>query len=109
MTKAFTPAFTSIKKIDVIFSTNNPLGEDRYSDAVKIMELGFNDRTRTIEAECSDKRTRLCRIDRIVDQAVLKQLTKDLQAAYNNGTLVQFIAAGGNDANVWFYNIAIAE
>jgi len=37
----------------------------------------------------------------------LKQLTSDLQAAYNTGTEVVFVAAGGNDPNVWFYNVII--
>lgn len=109
MSKAFTPKFTSINKIDVIFSTNNPLGEDRISQSVVITELSFNEQTRTIEATGSDRRKRQCRIDRIVDTEVLKQLTKDLQKAYDNEDSVQFVAAGGNDPNVWFYNIIIAE
>jgi len=109
MTKAFTPAFTSIKKIDVIFSTNNPLGEDRLSAPVKIKDLEFNELTRSIEATGSDGYKRQCRIDRITHTETLKALTKDLQKAYDDETLVRFIAAGGNDPKVWFYNIEIAE
>jgi hypothetical protein len=109
MTKAFTPKFTSINKIDVLFSTNNPLGEDRYSVPVKIKELTFNELTRSIEATGTDGYKRQCRIDRITHTETLKQLTKDLQKCYDNGTLVRFIAAGGNDPKVWFYNIEIAE
>lgn len=105
MTKAFTPAFTSINKIDVIFSTNNPLGEDRVSLPVTITALSFNEQTRTIEATGSDNRKRQCRIDRITDQAVLKTLTKRLQSAYDKGTKVKFVAAGGNDPQVWFFSI----
>ena len=107
--QAFTPKFTSINKIDVIFSTNNPLGEDRVSLPVTLIELGYNETTRTIEATGSDKRKRQCRIDRIVNVEVLKQLTKDLQKAYDNQDTIQFVAAGGNDPNVWFYNIIISE
>jgi len=109
MTKAFTPSFTSIKKIDVIFSTNNPLGEDRLSAPVKIKDLAYNEMTRSIEATGSDGYKRQCRIDRITHQETLKALTKDLQKAYDNGDLVRFIAAGGNDPKVWFYNIESAE
>jgi beta-lactamase class A len=109
MTKAFTPKFTSINKIDVIFSTNNPLGEDRFSNPVKIKELTFNETTRSIEATGSDGYKRQCRIDRITHTETLKQLTKDLQKCYDNETLVRFIAAGGNDPKVWFYNIDITE
>jgi hypothetical protein len=109
MTKAFTPSFTSINKINVVFSTNNPLGEDRVSLPVTLKELTYNDTTRSIEATGSDNRKRQCRIDRIVSTEVLKSLTKDLQKAYDNQETLQFVAAGGNDPNVWFYNIIIAE
>jgi len=109
MATKFTPKFTSLTKIDVIFSTNNPLGEDRVSLPVTIVELDYNETTRTIEATGSDKRKRQCRIDRIVDVEVLKELTKDLQKAYDNSNTIQFVAAGGNDPNVWFYNIIITE
>lgn len=109
MTKAFTPKFTSINKINVVFSTNNPLGEDRVSLPVTLKELTFNEITRSIEATGSDNRKRQCRIDRIVSTEVLKSLTKDLQKAYDNQETLQFVAAGGNDPNVWFYNIIIAE
>lgn len=107
--QAFTPKFTSINKIDVIFSTNNPLGADRVSLPVTIKELSFNETTRSIEATGSDNRKRQCRIDRIVDEAVLRQLTKDLQKSYDNQETIQFVAAGGNDPNVWFYNIIVSE
>jgi hypothetical protein len=109
MATKFTPKFTSLTKVDVIFSTNNPLGEDRVSQTVTLIELDYNETTRTIEATGSDKRKRQCRIDRIVDEEVLKALTKNLQKAYDDGDLIQFVAAGGNDPNVWFYDIIIAE
>jgi len=109
MAKAFTPKFTSVNKIDVIFSTNNPLGEDRTSAVVTLIELSFNETTRSIEATGSDNRKRQCRIDRITDTKVLKQLTKDLQTAYDTEAKIRFVAAGGNDPNVWFYNILISE
>ena len=109
MATKFTPKFTSLTKIDVVFSTNNPLGEDRVSQTVVLKELTFNENTRSIEATGSDNRKRQCRIDRITNTDVLKQLTKDLQKAYDNQDTIQFVAAGGNDPNVWFYNIIITE
>jgi len=107
--QAFTPKFTSLTKVDVLFSTNNPLGEDRISQAVVLKELTFNETTRSIEATGSDNRKRQCRIDRITDTEMLKTLTRDLQKAYDNGEVIQFVAAGGNDPNVWFYNIIVTE
>jgi len=109
MATKFTPKFTSLTKVDVAFSTNNPFGEDRISQTVVLKELTFNEITRSIEATGSDNRKRQCRIDRITDTEALKQLTKDLQKAYDNQDTIQFVAAGGNDPNVWFYNIIITE
>jgi len=105
---AFKPTFKVANKATVVFSTNNPFGEDRKSLPVTVVELGFNEITRSIEATGSDGRKRQCRIDRITDEKVLRALTKHLQMAYDNATKIQFIAAGGNDPNVWFYNIVDA-
>lgn len=105
MSKAFVPSFKVANKATVKFSTNNPLGEDRKSLPVTIIDLDFNDITRSIEVTCSDNRKRQCRIDRIVNEADLKALNKRLQTAYDKETRVSFVAAGGNDPNVWFYTI----
>ena len=105
----FTPMFTSAKRIPTQFSTNNPGGRDRESVPVFITEISFNDTTRTIEAMCSDKRKRQCRIDRFMNDQLLRDLVDSLQNAYDNELEVVFVAAGGNDPNVWFYNIVIIE
>jgi len=105
MSKAFTPSFKVADKVNVKFSTNNPLGEDRKSLPVTIVELSFNEVTRSIEATGSDNRKRQCRIDRITNQDDLKALTKRLQTAYDKETRISFVAAGGNDPNVWFYTV----
>jgi len=109
MATKFTPKFTSLTKVDVIFSTNNPLGEDRVSQTVTLIELDYNETTRTIEATGSDKRKRQCRIDRFMNDQLLRDLVDSLQNAYDNELEVVFVAAGGNDPNVWFYNIVIIE
>lgn len=105
MTKSFTPSFKVSPKVNVAFSTNNPLGEDRKSLPVTIVELSFNEVTRSIEATGSDNRKRQCRIDRLMDQNMVQALTKRLQKAYDAQTKISFVAAGGNDPNVWFYAI----
>ena len=105
MSKAFVPSFKVASKINVAFSTNNPLGEDRKSLPVYIVELTFNETTRSIEATGSDGRKRQARIDRFNSEVDVKSLTKRLQSAYDKEVKVCFIAAGGNDCNVWFYNI----
>lgn len=79
--------------------------EDTTSDLVTIVELSFNEVTRSIEATGSDKRKRQCRIDRLASDDMVKKLTRVLQVAFDNKTPVRFIAAGGASANVWFYNI----
>lgn len=105
MSKAFIPSFKVSAKVNVAFSTNNPMGEDRKSLPVTIAELTFNEKTRSIEATGSDNRKRQCRIDRLTDQKAVEALTKRLQKAYDAQTKISFVAAGGNDPNVWFYAI----
>lgn len=105
----FVPVFKSVRRIETKFSTNNPGGRDRESVPVFITDLTFNDETRTIEAQCSDNRKRQCRIDRFMNDKLLQQLVGDLQSAYDNETEVVFVAAGGNDPNVWFYNIVLLD
>jgi hypothetical protein len=36
---------------------------------------------------------------------MVKDLQKALQEAYDKKASVQFVAAGGADANVWFYRV----
>jgi hypothetical protein len=102
---AYTPTFSVPKTLNVAFSTNNPRGEDRMSDPVMIENLSFNETTRSIEVLCSDRRVRQCRVDRFKDDAKVKAISKNLQTAFNKRILVQFVAAGGNDPQVWFYDI----
>ncbi len=97
--------FKVAAKANVAFSTNNPLGEDRKSLPVTIVELTFNETTRSIEATGNDGRKRQCRIDRLADDKMVQALTKRLQKAYDAQTKISFVAAGGNDPNVWFYAI----
>ena len=108
MSKAFVPSFKVAAKANVAFSTNNPLGEDRKSLPVTIVELSFNETTRSIEATGSDSMKRQCRIDRLTDDKMVQALTKRLQKAYDAQTKISFVAAGGNDPNVWFYTIVDA-
>jgi len=105
MTTSFTPSFTSINKINVPFVTNNPTMADNMSELVTIVELTFNEVTRSIEATCSDKRKRQCRIDRMSSDRAIELLTKALQVAMDTKQEIRFIAAGGASANVWFYNV----
>jgi hypothetical protein len=103
--RPFVPSFSVGPKANVKFSTNNPLGEDRKSQPVTLIELSYNENTRSIEATGSDGRKRQCRIDRITDTSDLEKLTKQLQKAYDKQARICFVAAGGNDPNVWFYTI----
>ena len=105
----FVPSFNVASKAKTAFSTNNPLGEDRTSTAVQINNLTYNETTRSIEVNCSDRRVRQCRIDRFNDDKQIKELTKKLQQAFDSRALVKFVAAGANDPNVWFYNIITAN
>jgi len=103
MSKAFTPVFKVAAKANVAFSTNNPMGEDRKSMPVTIVELTFNETTRSIEATGSDSRKRQCRIDRLMDQKAVEALTKRLQKVYDAQTKISFVAAGGNSHNTGLY------
>jgi hypothetical protein len=101
----YTPSFKAITKTPQVFTTNNPRGEDRKSIAVTIVDITFNDITRSIEVTCSDNRKRQCRIDRLANDKTIKELEKTLTTAYSKAQPVHFIAAGGNDPNVWFYTL----
>jgi len=105
MSKSFTPAFKVAAKVEVAFSTYNPKGKDRTSQPFKIVELRFNEVTRSIEVVGDDGRLRQARIDRFTNEADVKSLTKRLQNAYDKDTNICSISAGGFDPNVFFYNI----
>jgi len=102
---SFTPSFRAAK-LNVPFITNNPTMGDRISLPVTIVNLLFNEVTRSIEVTCSDKRKRQCRIDRLANDELVEDLQVTLQYAFDNESPVQFVAAGGADANVWFYRVA---
>jgi hypothetical protein len=102
---SYTPVFKTIARATSVFSTNNPAGVDRESLPVTIVDLTFNEVTRSIEVTCSDKRKRQCRIDRLNSDKLVKSLQMSLQKAYTMQTPIQFIAAGGNDPQVWFYTV----
>jgi len=102
---SFIPQFTITKKIAQTFTTNNPLEGDRVSVAVRIVDIVFNGVTRSIEVTCDDNRMRQCRIDRLVDDKAIKSLGNALQKAYDKALPVKFVAAGGNNPNVWFYTV----
>jgi hypothetical protein len=48
-------------------------------------------------------------LNRLTDDKFAEKMCKDLQKAYDKGTEVQFVAAGGNDPQVWFYNVVTAK
>ncbi len=105
MTTSYTPSFKTINKIVVPFTTNNPTMPDNISDPVTIVELKWNEVTRTIEVVCSDKRMRQCRVDRLANDRAIELLTKALQVSFDTEDSVRFVAAGGASANTWFYNV----
>jgi hypothetical protein len=102
---SYTPFFKTITKAPQVFTTNAPTQPDRQSLPVTIIDLSFNEVTRSIEVTCSDKRKRQCRIDRLANDKLIKSLTEYLQEAYTKQHSVVFIAAGGNSPDVWFYTV----
>ena len=88
-----------------VFVTRSPLEDDRLSGEVRINFLEYDEPTRTIVAIGTDGRKRQCRIDNFENTEVLRELTRKLQLAYDENQLVQFIAAGGNSPDIWFYDI----
>jgi hypothetical protein len=106
---AYTPSFNVPSKAQVKFSTNNPLGEDRKSNPVIITRLAFNEITRSIEVTCSDNRVRQCRIDRLQDDKLIKSLEKSLKTAMAKRAIIQFVAAGANNPDIWFYDLEVCD
>jgi hypothetical protein len=103
MSKVFVPNFRTAPVS--VFSTMNPTQADRISNPVFIVNLEYNQATNTIIAEGSDNRKRRCQLNRITADGYAEKLCNALQRAYDYQFEVQFIAAGGNDPGVWFYNI----
>ena len=102
---SYTPTFKTITKVTQAFTTNTPAEADRKSLPVTIIDLTFNETTRSIEVTCSDNRKRQCRIDRLATDKLVESLTESLQKAYSQKKPLSFIAAGGNDPQVWFYSV----
>jgi hypothetical protein len=100
---AYTPSFKSIVKTSN-FVTNNPNGADMMSFPVRIIGFDFNENTRSFEVECDDRRMRQCRVDRM-PEADAVELEKAIIKARDAGMEVRFIAAGGNNPNIFFYSI----
>jgi len=103
MSTVFVPKFRTTSP--TVFSTMNPTQADRVSNPVFIINLEYREDTNTIIAEGSDNRKRRCQLNRINIDGYAEKLCNALQRAYDYQFEVQFIAAGGNDPGVWFYNI----
>ena len=102
MSKSFT--FKSKDGQPSVFSTMNPLQPDRTSVPVIITFPEYNEDSNTFIISCSDNRKRRCQLNRLAEGYAEKLFDK-LQKAYDKGMVVNFVAAGGNDPDVWFYDI----
>lgn len=99
---SYTPSFKTNK---AAFISNNPTEADRVSLPVVISDLKVDAVRGAILVRCSDQRTRTCLYSRLTNEKMIKSLEKSLQNAYDKGTPLQFVAAGGNDTNQWFYKV----
>jgi len=102
MSKNFT--FKAKANQPSVFSTMNPLQADRTSVAVIITFPEYNETSNTFIISCSDNRKRRCQLNRLAEGYAEKLFAK-IQKAYDKGIEVHFVAAGGNDPDVWFYDI----
>lgn len=102
MSKNFTFKFKTEQQS--VFSTMNPLQADRTSVPVIITLPEYNETSNTFIISCSDNRKRRCQLNRLADGYAEKLFAK-IQKAYDKGIEVHFVAAGGNDPDVWFYDI----
>jgi hypothetical protein len=107
---SYTPKFdtkTSTSK----FLTNSPAEADRESLPVTIAQPMVDAARGAFVIKCSDRdnsgrnRVRTCLYHRLPSEAAIKALEKKLQSAFDKGTPVTFVAAGGNSPDVWFYNV----
>jgi hypothetical protein len=99
----FTSKFT---KTAVKFVTNSPTSLDNKSGVVVITsQPTFNTFTQSLEVTSSDGRMRQCRYERLISQEQADALDDAIQTAFDKQIAIRFIAAGGANANVWFYAI----
>jgi len=97
------------RRMDVVFATATPSAEVKKSKATLIMSIHYNDTTREIRAVGADGNVRVCKVDRLQSIEHGRTLWKILVGAKNEGTPIQFMAAGGFNPDRWFYDIAHAE
>jgi len=92
----------------VPFSTSTPNADIKKSEATTIVSIHYNATTREIRAVGDDGNVRICKVDRLPSIEHGRTLWKILVGAKNEGTIIQFMAAGGFNPNRWFYDIAHA-
>lgn len=107
---AYIPTFTTKTKT-AAFLTNNPATPDVVSLPVVITDITVDEARGAILVKCSDRneqgtyRVRTCLYGRLNSEKMVRSLQKLLQAAYDQQVPIQFVAAGGNSADKWFYTI----
>ena len=96
--KIAAPAFT-VKRTNV---------QDRRSALTVPQAMHFDDVSRSIKVFCADGYTRECRVDRLSDLKIGRQMFVDLQKLIEQKKEIRFFAAGGFDPNKWFYKFEVA-
>ncbi len=87
----------------VAFTVKRTNVQDRRSSLTVPQAMHFDDVSRSIKVFCADGYTRECRVDRLSDIKLGRQMFVDLEKAIKNKTEIRFFAAGGFDPNKWFY------
>jgi hypothetical protein len=80
-------------------------GADRVSKSTTITAMHYDDKARAIRVFCADGATRTCLIDRMPSMEAGRQLWSALKGAGQEGSEVQFVAAGGFSPDRWFYDV----
>jgi len=91
----------------IAFRTATPTITDRTSAAVTIESIYFDKKMNAIIVQCSDKRTRVCKIDRMESIEAARALWVQLKDSL--GWSAKFTAAGGFSPDNWFYTFTIAS
>lgn len=87
-----------------VFSVTNTKAAVRYSEAMQIVALHYDEASREIRCVGEDGNVRTCKIARM-DINAARELWVNLKEIKNSSSEIQFMAAGGFSPDKWFYDV----
>jgi hypothetical protein len=94
------------KEVPFVTSRGGPVRKSRKHT---ILSGTLDDLTREIRIYDESSRIHRCKVDRLPSTEAARALWKKLVEAQKKEQEIRFLAAGGNNPELWFYDIEVAE